>query len=449
MNDSAGISLAVADPEIDEIQDLKSGIPIRADVAIGNDYDKAIAFRMELREAIARGEARYTCSLCGTPVYLVCEKTRRRFFFRHTLEDERCTARTRGELSEEQINAMRYNGAKESEAHKHMKEIVAESLRIDSRFTDIKVEDVWKGRDRKTWRKPDVQAIFNGLPVAFEIQLSTTFLRVIAERRMFYLKEGALLCWIFKNYDSERARLTQDDIFYNNNCNLFLASEDTLQASREAGQFVLDCHWCEPFIEDGRLTTRWAGRLAAFSEMQIDRTRQRVFLYDYDASRQRLQLNAEESALRLDFERFWLSRHQYESYDTDVWYQLRIRFHRQNLTLPVEPDDPKGPGLLLSILYSAREGRPIGWRFTKLVEVAHRTYDAHKQLLRAFINALRVYQRADQIRSEDRTSLWLKKVKVYRPLLASNHPDYCANHQFDDLVAFLFPELVTPSSNQH
>lgn len=442
MNDPIERSLAVVDPEIKEIQDLKSGVPIRAGIAIGSDYGKAIAYRMELREAIACGTPRYTCSLCGTPVYLVCMKTRRRFYFRHTLEDGRCPVRTRGEFSEEQINAMRYHGAKESEDHKRMKEIIAESLRIDPRFTDVKVEKVWKGQDRKSWRKPDVQAVFDGIPVAFEIQLSTTFLRVIAERRVFYLKEGALLCWIFKHYDAERARLTQDDIFYNNNHNLFLANEDTLRASRNAGQFILDCRWCEPFIEEDRLTTRWGDRLAAFSEMQIDRTRQRVFLYDYDASRQRLQSAADESALRLDFERFWLPRHQFDPYDTDSWYQLRIRFRERKLTLPLEPDHPKGPGLLLSILYSAREGRPIGWRFTKLIEVAHRVYDAHKQLLRPFVNALRVHQRANQIRSEDHKGYWRKKVEVYKPLLASNHPDYRADQQFDDLVAFLFPELT-------
>lgn len=442
INVRAGCSLAVFDPEIEEIQDLKSGMPIRADVAIGNDYDKTMAYRMELSEAIARGTPRYTCSLCGTPVYLVCMKTRRQFFFRHTLEDGRCPARTRGELSEEQINAMRYHGVKESEDHLRMKEIVAESLRLDPRFTDVNVEKVWKGQDRKSWRKPDVQAVFNGLPVAFEIQLSTTFLRVIAERRVFYLNEGALLCWIFKRYDIEQARLTQDDIFYNNNRNLFLAGEDTLRASREAGQFILDCRWSEPFVEAGRVATRWGGRLAAFSEMQIDHARQRVFLYDCDGSRQSLQSIADENTLRLDFERFWLSRHQFESYDVDAWHQLRLRFRERHLTLPIEPDRPEGPGLLFNILYSARQGHPIGWRYSKLIEVAHRIHDAHKQLLRALINALMVYQRADQIRSEDHTGRWMKKVKVYRPLLVANHPDYRANQQFDGLVAFLFPELA-------
>lgn len=55
----------------------------------------------------------------------------RRFFFRHTLEDGRCLARTRGELSQEEIDARRYNGVKESARHLQMKEWVAQCLAAD------------------------------------------------------------------------------------------------------------------------------------------------------------------------------------------------------------------------------------------------------------------------------------------------------------------------------
>lgn len=94
-----------------------------------------------------------------------------------------------------------------------MEEIIAESLRCDPRFSEVKVEAIIKGQDRVTWRKPDVQAIYEGIPVAFEIQLSTTFLRVIAERRSFYQRNGGLLVWIFKPFDADRARLTQEGHF--------------------------------------------------------------------------------------------------------------------------------------------------------------------------------------------------------------------------------------------
>lgn len=196
-NDDSEHPLAVADPAIREVLDLRSGAILPAVDAIGTDMDEAMALRMALSESIARNEPLYACPICGVPVYLISRKEARTFFFRHDLEDGRCPARTRGELSEDEINARKYNGAKESQSHIRMKEIIAESLHCDPRFSQIKIEATWAALDRGKWRKPDVQAVFDGLPVAFEIQLSTTFLRVIAERRAFYLREGGLLCWIF------------------------------------------------------------------------------------------------------------------------------------------------------------------------------------------------------------------------------------------------------------
>ncbi|WP_407066812.1 DUF6035 family protein [Extensimonas sp. H3M7-6] len=56
-----------------------------------------------------------------------------------------------------------------------------------------KTEETWKGSIGE-WRRPDVQAKFGDLRMAFEIQLSTTYIRVIAERQEFYLREGEG-CW--------------------------------------------------------------------------------------------------------------------------------------------------------------------------------------------------------------------------------------------------------------
>lgn len=439
--DEDGISLAVVNPQIAEVQDMVTGNLVPAHVAIGTDYGKLMELRMSLVQSKAEGSPLYTCPICGVPVYLVSLKERRRFFFRHDLENGRCPARTRGELSEKEINARKYNGAKESWAHIRMKEIIAESLRCDPRFSDVKVEAVLKSQDRAAWRKPDVQAIYEGIPVAFEIQLSTTFLRVIAERRAFYLREGGLLVWIFKSFEEDRARLTQEDIFYNNNRNLFLASEETLRASREAGSLILDCRWAEPFLNLGKVETRWNGRLAAFNELEIEREKQRVFVYDYDREAEALQGASGDQTLRMAFEEFWLSHGTYESYDEDSWRRLRARFREHGLSLPIEPNSGSGPRFLLNAIYSAKVGRPIGWKYRRFIEVAHRVVDGHKDHLRAFRNALQVYGRHEQVINEDKEGKWRRKVKAYLPLLASNSEKYEPEKRFDALVDFLFPEL--------
>lgn len=438
--DESVMSLAVQAPAITEVQNMETGGLIPAHVAIGADYGNAMALRMALKQSIAEGSPLYTCPICGVPVYLVSRKEERRFFFRHQVEDGRCPARTRGDMSEEEINARKYNGAKESQAHIRMKEIIAESLRCDPRFSEVKEESVLKSQDRAAWRKPDVQAIYDGRPVAFEIQLSTTFLRVIAERRAFYQREDALLVWIFKSFDADKARLTQEDIFYSNNRNLFLASEETLKASRATDGLILDCRWVEPFLDAGKIGTRWAGRLAAFGEMEIDRERQRVFLYDYDRQAEALQGGAADQALRMEFEAFWLPRSTYnDPYDQYAWGQLRTRFRERGITLPSEPN--RRAGLLLNALYSAREGRPVGWRYRKLIEVAHCVADRHKDLLRAFRHALGVYGRAEQIKREDKEGKLRRKAEAYKPLLAANSPEYEPDRKFDALVEILFPEL--------
>ena len=450
-------SFAVDDPEIAEVLDMQTGSIIPAHEAIGSDYDQAMALRMELGEARARSEPLYVCPMCGTQVYLVSRKETRRFFFRHELEDGRCPAKTRGELNEQEINARKYNGAKESHAHIRMKQIIAESLRCDPNFSEVKVEAVWKGQERATWRKPDVQAFYKGLPVAFEIQLSTTFLRVIAERRDFYQREGGLLCWIFKSFDEDRTRLTQDDIFYSNNHNLFLASEGTLTESLNAGRLMLDCRWAEPYVENGQVATRWSGRIASFDEFQLDQKRQRIFLFDYESAVGCARDESEEAthqrtqeAIRQRFAEFWINRGGLKASSgswepvRDEWSQLQVELSLEGIDVPDHPGEHSLAGAL-NAFYSAREGNSVGWEFKKLIEVAHRVHGSYKGHLRRFRQLLLTYNRQDQIRREDRKGKWQAKVKQYTPLLKANDPTYESDNRYAQLFEFLFPELVDTS----
>ncbi|WP_059410988.1 DUF6035 family protein [Cupriavidus basilensis] len=103
---------------------------------------------------------------------------------------------------------------------------LAESLRADQNVEpDSVVEDarMQSWRDRAKWRKPDVRASRNGKTLVFEAQLSTTFVSTIAARRQFYLGEGALLFWIFRDFtlSESEMRFSERDVFYNNNWNLF------------------------------------------------------------------------------------------------------------------------------------------------------------------------------------------------------------------------------------
>lgn len=435
-------SLLVDKPEIDEVLDLSTGELLSAWDAVGEDYEKALQLRMALMQGNRAGRPPYACPLCSVPVHLVSLTQERRFYFRHETEDGRCPAKTKGSLSEERILAMKYDGARESAAHIRMKEIIAESLRGDPDFSEPEIEPIWKGSEANGRRRPDVRSVWRGiLPVAFEVQLSTTFLRVIAERREFYLREGGLLLWVFKKFDMSNARLTQDDIFYNNNRNAFLASEGTLKASCEAGRLVLDCIWSEPSSVEGQLLWSQHRRLATFDELTQDQKGQRIFLFDADTAKERCLADTKDGPLREDFRRFWLSRSA--GYDDSHWLSLRERFAERNLSLSRFPGDKDRLVALLDTLYTAREGHPVGWGFANLVGVAHHVFAIYKGFLWSFKLVLAAHGRGPQMLAEDGTKNWCRnKVKTYTKAWAEGDDVFAPDRRFDDLVAFLFPEIA-------
>lgn len=439
-------SLVVDTPEISEALDLETGEirPVR-DV-VGEDYEKALQLRMALRQGIAAGEPLLACPLCTVPVHLVSLAQERRFYLRHETEDDRCPARTKGGLSEKRILAMKYDGARESAAHKRMKEIIAESLRRDPDFSGVEIERAWKGEEANSRRKPDVKAVWKGtLPVAFEVQLSTTFLRVIAERRDFYLRNGGLLFWVFNRFDMGDARLTQEDVFYNNNRNAFVASEETLAASKAAGSLILECVWSEPTFDDGQTLWSQRRRYTGFSELTVERDRQRAFLFDADAAREHCEALTKDWPLRRDFRDFWLTK--CGTHDDTRWLDLRRRLSERGISLPRWPGDGEGLVALLDTLYSAAEGRPIGWRYADLVKIAHHVFDKHKGHLWLFKLILAAHGRGQQIVAEDTTGKWRSaKVKIYRDAWSRGDSAFAPDRRHDVLVAFLFPEIAADMS---
>lgn len=121
-------SLCVDHPEIKEVINLVTGDIFPVQEVIGFDYPKLEALRMELAEANASDKTLYACPICMVGVYLSCvRKEEKRFYFKHKTENGNCPAITRGELTKEEIQARKYNAAKESQAHIRLKEIIEQS----------------------------------------------------------------------------------------------------------------------------------------------------------------------------------------------------------------------------------------------------------------------------------------------------------------------------------
>jgi hypothetical protein len=292
----------------------------------------------------------------------------------------------------------------------------------------------------------DVRAIFAGrLPVVFEIQLSTTYINVIAARRQFYLNEGAILVWIFGEFPDADRRLTLDDVFYNNNRNVFLVSERTRDASVAQRRLMLDCAHGRPGDdEDAAPLTRV---MTGFDQPTIDRPGQRIFLFDFDGERSRLETEhlqlvmARQAPLRDAFESWFLAGMPEESTPgLPRWTQLRAAFRRKGVALPIYPRLLPKP--LLKLLYSAKHGRVSGWNFKSLVDVCHYAVKNKGTLYRPFRRVLIAYDRGAQILAEDAKGKWAAKIGEIKEKLSEGDPQFAPDRSHDDLIDARVPLLV-------
>ncbi len=399
----------VEDAQIDVVIDLDHGTTPEARQLIGSElYQDLVDSRVNIVERMNTANPRYLCGECLTPVYLVAT-TDKRFFFRHrSEEDDSCSAKTRSRLTAEEITARKYHGLRESTPHKRIKALIERSLMADPAFSNILVERNWKGKASKGYRRPDVQADSEGGKLAFEVQLSTTFLSVVAGRRIFYRNEGGLLVWIFGSFDAGYRRLTTDDLLYSNNSNIFIVDEETTLLSERTGIFHIRCHHRVPVRQGNSITDQWSEQVVPFVDLIQDRDGQRIFLFDFQAEEAAIYSSirqeaddAEAMAVRIDqadLYEFWGEhgrsfRHTPEN--RAVWQQLRDRFERRGLSLPEFPDSDDAIRTMLSALYSAKEGRPIAYKFSKLVQVAHQVAEAWPSLFIAFYSAVEAYGHAD------------------------------------------------------
>lgn len=448
-------SLTVRRPQVQVVLESTTGLERHVEDVIGTEFDKLMELRLAVKTSIKQGEPRYLCAECFTPVYLCRRRVTQHFFFRHTVEDGRCTAITRGQLSQDEIKARKYNGAKESLLHRQIKQWLDESLRASGRFLDIAQEERWTGRVKGEWRKPDVTATLGELKIAFEVQLSTTFLDVIAERRLFYLKEGGLLFWVFARFDDDGRRLTMDDVFYNNNQNAFVISEETRDASRTAGDFLIDCIWTPPPSADSHEPRFHLLReRVSFDQLSFDTQKQQAFYFDYASARS--QVLAAEAADRASwpaqFEEWWLEvADRYPSL-YDQMNELRffpenvprhwgngqmltdtpLRFYGKELRLPVA---------MLDAFYSAKHGRPIGIQRKQFIEVAHYLVQTSPRYLPWFRKALMVYDRGSLLKDQDKSGKWARRVKAYKADMRVAPDDYAPDQTHQRLFEYLFPEL--------
>jgi hypothetical protein len=424
-----------------EILDLDKGLSVDTDQFIRREERLVIQDRTKMRSRYKENKPWLVCSLCAA-VQLVCHKDRT-FFFRHQPEEENrgCPLNTKGQFSAKEINAMKYNGAKESLAHIHLKEILKNSILADPSFKNPpEIERVWKGMERKIWRKPDVQATWQECRIAFEIQLSTTFLSIIIDRKEFYQSENGSLLWIFQSFNPNHTRRAEEDIFFNNNSNVFIVNQQTLQKSIETSRLIFECWYPLPRLKNGQINEEWQTRLVSINDLTFDQSKQRIYFFDYEAERAKLEQSLIDTELRNIFESFWQEHgNKSSAIGHQQWVSLLTKFKIYGMELPEFYDSRPFSGVI-SIMLSAKYGKPIGYNFEKMTQVTNVAFNSYKPYLYFFGKALKTYGHME-LNGQDVKGTWAKQRKLIRDGMEVEDPSYDRNKEYDDLIEFLLPEL--------
>ncbi|QHS56541.1 hypothetical protein GWR56_13690 [Mucilaginibacter sp. 14171R-50] len=247
---------------------------------------KIFQLRTQIEKNLQNNAVELVCLYCKQPVAIrgrVSTDQKKTFYFTHPYKSADCVIKTQSRLTEEEVRCIKYNGEKESILHDTLKRLIAHFLTLNPGINSVKVDEVYKDQAiSNKWRKPDVLADHNKIgKIAFELQLSTTFLSVIVGRSLFYQQQGVYLIWVFPNFSlqSDLQKFTQKDVFYNNNNNVYVFDQKAQAKSRESGKLILTCYYREFFIDDLEIKARWNEASIGLDEIRFI-SHEKFYYYD-------------------------------------------------------------------------------------------------------------------------------------------------------------------------
>lgn len=266
---------------IDTVIDIEKDEEINADKFFSQPESVIFKIRTELEKAIYLRRPMYVCKYCGQMVKISGRKTERGMprFFSHLRDSDDCDYKTTTDRTRREINREKFARCNEGERHKFLKAKIAKYLELTNGVTDVRIESTVKGNHPiLRWRRPDVIANYRGHEVVFELQLSTTFVSVIAERDLFYRLNKKHIIWI-SNFDEQEeyvdlTNMMVKDIYYNNRMNIFIFDLDAQRKSEELGELVLKCNWLTPDgnwkYPNGNTSDKLRGEFIKLSDLTFD-----------------------------------------------------------------------------------------------------------------------------------------------------------------------------------
>lgn len=151
--------------------------------------------------------------------------------------------------------------------------------------------------------------------------------------------------------------------------------------------------------------------------------------------------------LREDVFAFWRRNgawHGCDDDEDDQWGALRHRLAAEGVE--GVPNHHKCGAeefrIAMSAVLSAKEGKPVGFAYDKLIQVAHLLAERHRRQLLPFGWALAAYGTKGVVDGQDRTKKWKDRTRGIRAAIGGGDPNYRLDDTWSDVLQFLFPEIA-------
>lgn len=184
------------------------------------------------------------------------------------------------------IDAEKFRGQQEGDQHRLLRMLTAEVLAFDTQARAAGIaHHRYTKLDDGRYGYPDVYAVsWQGAPAAFEIQLSTTHLPVIARGEQLYEDGKTRLIWIIGYHDHGPMRRAFRDIYMRNDGQILGMDGEVADAAREAGEPRFRLYRLLPGPISEGFAPQWRNRIVSPAEINWgapgDRPRSAKSAYD-------------------------------------------------------------------------------------------------------------------------------------------------------------------------
>lgn len=353
---------------------------------------------------------KFSCFYCGHDV-LLRKHERGGHYFAHkeknAADKAECIYQQNRIISPRDRDRIRYQGQREGLRHIKTKELITEILRSDPGFSEPEIEKRWI-TFTDGWRKPDVASIWNQKPIVFEVQVSNTYPQVVAERTDFYRKEGALLIWIYDRVTESEWRTLHADNFCSNGRHLFIVDEECAAISKAEGRAYFKIYTQRPEVEPFKCKADGKWKLKIVQEEYFE-------LVPFSS----LSLNAEsQTATYFDIKKEqFIINHKVLCAEVQAGYlgdayDLLERSIQEFLVdkRPIDRKKLEGWAALICGIESKKLERPIGTKYTNVVEVLNLVHDHHPSFFPHLVRVL------DQLKIDphsQRSGKWKNRVSDF------------------------------------